>query len=405
MKVVGLLSGGKDSCFNIIKCIEYGHELVCLANLAPPTDITGEEMNSFMYQTSGTSAIDYQAQCFEVPLIRHIIGGKSLIQSMGYNRTEGDEVEDLYLLLLKVKNLYPDIEGVSCGAILSNYQRNRVENICKRLALTPISFLWQRNQEQLLDEMISNGVDAILVKVAGVGLDPYKHLGKKLSQMRTLLGTLHGKYGLDICGEGGEYESFVVDCPLFKSFKIVVDEVEYNIDEENSSVGNIVIKKCHLEAKNICDVNLISADHAVVSSFSSIDEKMLSVPSIIKEKALTKDFRITDTRLQSLVSVESPWISHSKEWCCGMNGLLSSCLYYGVDPIEGTNQSVGNIRSQLKSIFEHITEDAIKRGCELSDALFVHIYIENMTDFAVMNEVYSTYFGDFPPSRSCISVR
>lgn len=36
MKVCALVSGGKDSCYNMVKCVEHGHEIVCLANLRPP---------------------------------------------------------------------------------------------------------------------------------------------------------------------------------------------------------------------------------------------------------------------------------------------------------------------------------------------------------------------------------
>lgn len=36
MKFVGLISGGKDSIFNLLKCVAYGHEFVCVANLHPP---------------------------------------------------------------------------------------------------------------------------------------------------------------------------------------------------------------------------------------------------------------------------------------------------------------------------------------------------------------------------------
>lgn len=39
MKVVGLLSGGKDSCFNLLHCVKNGHEIVALATLAPPEGI------------------------------------------------------------------------------------------------------------------------------------------------------------------------------------------------------------------------------------------------------------------------------------------------------------------------------------------------------------------------------
>lgn len=46
-------------------------------------------------------------------------------QGLAYRPTEGDEVEDLLLLLADVKRRFPAVEGVCCGAILSTYQRLR----------------------------------------------------------------------------------------------------------------------------------------------------------------------------------------------------------------------------------------------------------------------------------------
>ena len=39
MKFVALLSGGKDSCFNISHCQKHGHELVAAASLRPTEGI------------------------------------------------------------------------------------------------------------------------------------------------------------------------------------------------------------------------------------------------------------------------------------------------------------------------------------------------------------------------------
>ena len=64
------------------------------------------------------------------------------------------------------------------GAILSDYQRVRVENVCSRPGLTVLAFLWQRDQSELLGEMISAGLEAVLVKVACLGLTR-KHLGAR----------------------------------------------------------------------------------------------------------------------------------------------------------------------------------------------------------------------------------
>jgi diphthine-ammonia ligase len=73
MKFFALLSGGKDSCYNIIKSIEYGHELVCLANLSP--ERCDDELNSYMYQTAGHNIVPTIAECFGVPLFRRTITG------------------------------------------------------------------------------------------------------------------------------------------------------------------------------------------------------------------------------------------------------------------------------------------------------------------------------------------
>ena len=57
---------------------------------------------------------------------------------------------------------------------------------CRRLSLTPLCYLWQRDQAELLSEMIGVGMDAIIIKVAGVGLKA-AHLGKTLAEMEPTL--------------------------------------------------------------------------------------------------------------------------------------------------------------------------------------------------------------------------
>ena len=65
---------------------------------------------------------------------------------------------------------------MSSGAIFSTYQKLRVENVCDRLGLTSLAYLWQREQSSLLQEMVENRMDARLVKVCSMGLKE-KHLG------------------------------------------------------------------------------------------------------------------------------------------------------------------------------------------------------------------------------------
>ncbi|XP_073683576.1 diphthine--ammonia ligase [Garra rufa] len=248
MRVVALISGGKDSCYNMMQCVSAGHSIVALANLMPQINVP-DELDSYMYQTVGHQAIDLYAEAMDVPLYRRTIEGSSLHTGREYSQTEGDEVEDLYQLLKLVKEK-EGVEAVSVGAILSDYQRVRVENVCVRLQLQPLAYLWRRDQAALLREIISSGLHALIIKVAAYGLDPQRHLGKSLAEMEEYLHELSEKYGVHICGEGGEYETFTVDCPLFKK-KIVIDSMETIIHSADAfaPVGYLRFTRMHTEDK------------------------------------------------------------------------------------------------------------------------------------------------------------
>jgi diphthine-ammonia ligase len=152
-----------------------------------------------MFQTIGHDLIESIAECLDLPLIQHFFEGKSFQREINYDQEkiqQEDEVEDLFHLLLKVKEKFPNVEAVSCGAILSDYQRNRVENICSRLNLISLTYLWRRDQSELLSEMIDMGMNSILMKTASMGLFPKKHLGKSLEELHQILEKLVMKINL-----------------------------------------------------------------------------------------------------------------------------------------------------------------------------------------------------------------
>ena len=91
MKVVGLLSGGKDSCYNLLQCVAAGHEVTCLANLAP-RDPACLEADSHMYQTIGWSCVAAIAEAMELPLYVETVAGTSVSVGRDYERCEEDEV-------------------------------------------------------------------------------------------------------------------------------------------------------------------------------------------------------------------------------------------------------------------------------------------------------------------------
>ncbi|KAJ1984203.1 hypothetical protein H4R34_000809 [Dimargaris verticillata] len=243
-------NGGKDSCYNMVQCVKDGHEIVALANAHPEPANGQDELDSYLFQTVGYDGVPYIAESMDLPLYRAVIKGTPIVQTLDYEEAiANDETEDLFGLIQTVLDHHPDVQGVSVGAIFSNYQGKRVENVCKRLGLTMLPYLWERDQKSLLKEMVDEGMRCILIKVAAIGLNA-NHLGKTIGEMYPYLCELNQKYDVHICGEGGEYETFTLDCPLFKK-RIVVDEsqVIHHSEDDYSPVSYFRLLKLHTEPK------------------------------------------------------------------------------------------------------------------------------------------------------------
>ncbi|CAH8586255.1 unnamed protein product [Schistosoma turkestanicum] len=220
MKFVALVSGGKDSIYNIMECIAHGHSLVALVNLCPPkcSDNKTLEIDSYMYQSVGSEAVEHISSALQVPLYQMELRRVSHCKRMVYCECQDDEVEDLHEILCRVLSEIPDVTAVSSGAILSDYQRYRVENVANRLGLRSLCFLWQRSQDELLEDIISAGIDAIIVKIAAFGLTVEGFLGFSLRSIEYKLRQLSAQpWLLNVCGEGGEFETVTLDCPIFHS--------------------------------------------------------------------------------------------------------------------------------------------------------------------------------------------
>ncbi|KAF8165224.1 hypothetical protein B0H34DRAFT_647649 [Crassisporium funariophilum] len=390
MKYVALLSGGKDSCYNLVHCAQNGHELIAAASLGPEPG--KEELDSYMYQTVGQDAIEFVARALEVPLYRRVITGDAVEQGSEYGgrnakdavAVAGDETEDLFELLSTVKSFHPDIQGVSVGAILSNYQRVRVENVCRRLNLTSLCYLWQRDQKELLSEMIEAGMEAILIKVAGIGLTT-AHLGKTLAQMEPTLTKLNTLYGSHICGEGGEYESLTLDCPLFKH-RIILTEVETVIHSDNSfaTVAFLRIKSAVLEVK---PPNTLSA---------------LSPPLLDERYETARDTVFRSQKGANMVQTppiplfHHPVVtsrSHRKGNWVAVSGVQVTDLLHGVHM---------TIEEEVTECFNLLTERLADHGLQLSSCVNINLLIRSMDLFTRVNSVYSTFFGASPPARACV---
>ncbi|BAT84968.1 hypothetical protein VIGAN_04245400 [Vigna angularis var. angularis] len=394
MKVVALVSGGKDSCYAMMKAIHYGHEIVALANLMPLDDSV-DELDSYMYQTVGHQIIVRYAECMGLPLFRRRIQGSSRHQELGYKETQGDEVEDLFTLLREVKRKIPSVTAVSSGAIASDYQRLRVESVCSRLGLVSLAYLWKQDQSLLLQEMITSGIVAVTVKVAAMGLDPAKHLGKELAFLTAYLHKLKELYGINVCGEGGEYETLTLDCPLFFNARIVLDEhqVVMHSSDAIAPVGILHPLAFHLENK--ADVQHLKSQDNL---HDICTQKLGSVYEVHDSlEGCEATYKPLDYRADTMDDIEHKFnISRTNN-----KGTFSLSFWL--------QDSCNGLQEDLRIVLGKIESQLLGLGFGWENVLYIHLYIDDMNKFSEANETYVNFirhekcpFG--VPSRSTVQV-
>ncbi|MBW3004963.1 diphthine--ammonia ligase [Candidatus Woesearchaeota archaeon] len=227
MKLGALFSGGKDSTYAIYKAMRE-HEVVCLIAL--------KSLNpeSYMFHVPAFEHIEKQAEALGIPLI--------LVETKGVKE---EELTDLQKAIEEAKEKY-QIEGIVTGAVASTYQASRIQKICDDLSLKAINPLWNINQMQLLKDLINDGFEIIITGIAAYPLDE-SWLGRKLDESTLKeMEKLEKEYKINVAGEGGEFETLVVDSPIHKK-KIELVETEKEYSDHH---GVLKIKKIELNRKN-----------------------------------------------------------------------------------------------------------------------------------------------------------
>ncbi|QDI88431.1 diphthine--ammonia ligase [Candidatus Nitrosopumilus sp. SW] len=228
MKLASLFSGGKDSTYAIHLAQKQGHEIKCLLSVFTKSD------ESHLLHHPNIQWTKLQAKSMQIPQIT--IDSNS-------NDTK-DELSLLENLLKTAKNKY-DIEGIVHGGIKSNFQKEKFEKVCSKYGLTVVAPLWGLEPEQYMNDLLDANFVFIMITVSSDGLDD-SWLGKTIghSEIETLR-KLSDKFGFNLNFEGGEAETFVIDCPLFSNsikinraekkwdgyrgrFEIVDAELNYN---------------------------------------------------------------------------------------------------------------------------------------------------------------------------------
>ncbi len=203
MKVVSLFSGGKDSTYALWYAQMQGWDVERLVTVFPETQ------DSWMFHYPAVKWTGLQAEAIGIPQIHVPTAG-----------VKEEELGDLGGELEKLKESL-EIEGIVSGAIASEYQRTRLDNLCERLGLRSFAPLWHKNEEQLVRDEIEAGFEIIVTACSALGLDE-KWLGQTLSlkELKELL-QLRRKYGLSVAFEGGEAETFTLAGPVFKKRLLV----------------------------------------------------------------------------------------------------------------------------------------------------------------------------------------
>lgn len=353
MKIGALLSGGKDSVFALHAVVASGHEVNCIGHISPEE---GGEPDSEMYQSVATEGISLVAEALELPLFLQSSKSKSKCSTMDYKPSEGDEVEDLYLLLDRMKK-EKQIEGICCGALLSDYQRIRVESVCSRLGLVSFAPIWQKDQKQYISDLNTLGFEVVVVKVAALGLNR-KHVGKLLEDLTPTLLTLEEKYGVHPAGEGGEFESYVTDCPLYKK-KIVLNETDIVLHSDDFSAPVFYLK--------IRNASLADKE-------SSGNEDFKTLPQMQQYRSDEK----------APVPVVAPASIQS-----------SSGRFLSISALSGEN-----LAGALEQLNCKLRENKLNKA----DIVQVQLFLRDLSQFNTMNAAYSEFFKGEPstPTRLCV---
>lgn len=426
LNVIALISGGKDSLFSLLHCIQNGHKIIALANLYPVSGqshnegntssvLEGEDLNSFMYQTVGHTIVPLYAEALKLPLYRRQISGKAVNTGLEYAFTEldaPDETEDLVPLLLEIKTLHPEVNAMSTGAILSTYQRTRVESVAARLGLTSLAYLWQYptlpppvergdSITGLLDDMEAAGCDARLIKIASAGITGsllWSRVSDFLIRTRLVGGMSqyvgeHDGFALRgaVLGEGGEYETLAINgpAPVWKK-RIDIDE------------------KCNISLHDEGGAIRLSFSRAILADKAqeAVDDQtpLVRVPTLLDHRFKEVEKGVSKDKGFKVVAFQ-PCKLH--RWICPklQQNMSRSSITMTINNLVDNGRSA-DITEQTTAIIATL-DDLLRSSSDRTNSsprvIFTIILLRNMSDFAAVNTTYSKRFNHInPPARVTI---
>ena len=212
MKLACLFSGGKDSTYAIHLAKKQGHDVVCLLSIFTKSE------ESHLLHHPNLKWTKLQSESMKIPQLTII--------------SNSDETDDELIVMEKLLQNAKEqfqIDGLVHGGIKSKFQKEKFESLCLKLNLVSIAPLWGTDPNDYMNELLDSNFHFMMITVSSDGLDE-QWLGKLISKSDiAILNNLSNKFGFNLNFEGGESETFVINCPLF-STPIKINEFTKNWD-------------------------------------------------------------------------------------------------------------------------------------------------------------------------------
>ena len=228
MKLACLFSGGKDSTYASHLAKNQGHDVVCLLSIFTKSE------ESHLLHHPNLKWTKLQSESMKIPQLTII--------------SNSDEIEDELIVMEKLLQNAKEqfqIDGLIHGGIKSKFQKEKFESLCLKLNLVPVAPLWGIDPNEYMNKLLDSNFHFMMITVSSDGLDE-QWLGKLILKSDIeILHNLSAKFGFNLNFEGGESETFVINCPLFSNsiqinkftknwdgyrgrFEIVDAELNYN---------------------------------------------------------------------------------------------------------------------------------------------------------------------------------
>jgi diphthine-ammonia ligase len=218
-------SGGKDSCFAYWKTVSQGLKVSYLLNFI------NQDSTRAMSHGLDRKLIALQAQAMGLPILQ---------QKVTWETYEAGFKNALEKLKLK------GITGLVTGDIYLQEHKDWIDSVCGESGVKAILPLWEMDSAQLLSDFIEAGFKAIIVSVKARFFGK-EWLGRQVdNKLASELKALAAKSKIDVCGEAGEFHTFVYDGPAFKKpIKIgkavpITRDDHWTLDILKYSLGNPV---------------------------------------------------------------------------------------------------------------------------------------------------------------------